>query len=115
MVNLYVNAVGPNNQNIQQFNHAWSQAPGHVPLIDGPDGEAKLSRPGQGQTLFEGHAALLFQQRTKTFQGVNCLGKHIRKLMLADLGTTKNVSPASTGFSTIAPLQAYQVSMTLCS
>ena len=79
MVNLYVNAVGPNNQNIQQFNHAWSQAPGHVPLIDGPDGEAKLSRPGQGQTLFEGHAALLFQQRTKTFQGVNCLGKHFRR------------------------------------
>ena len=79
MVNLYVNAVGPNSQNIQQFNHAWSQAPGHVPLIDGPDGEAKLSRPGQGQTLFEGHAALLFQQRTKTFQGVNCLGKHFRR------------------------------------
>ena len=31
MVNLHANAVGPNNQNIQQFNHARSQAPGHVP------------------------------------------------------------------------------------
>ena len=50
-----------------------------LPLLDGPDGEAKLGRPGQGQTLMEGHAALLFQQRAKTFQGVNCLGKHFRR------------------------------------
>ena len=50
-----------------------------LPLLYGPDGEAKLGRPGQGQTLLEGHAALLFQQRTKTFQGVNCLGKHFRR------------------------------------
>ena len=31
MVNLAANAMGLNNQNIKQFNHARSQAPGHVP------------------------------------------------------------------------------------
>ena len=30
MVNLAANAMGPNNQSIQQFNHARSQAPGPV-------------------------------------------------------------------------------------
>ena len=36
-----------------------------LPLLDGADGKAKLGRPRQGQTLLEGHAALLFQYRTK--------------------------------------------------
>ena len=51
-----------------------------------------LADLGKGKHYWRGMlAALLFQWRTKTFQGVHQLGKHFRRWMLADLGMSRTL------------------------